>query len=132
MNNNQINQLVLDNLNTGVLLIDDALSIIYLNSSAESLLAVSAHRLLNTDAPQLFAKAAPRRQVFLDALENESAFTERKVKVLLPDLREITVDYSVTPLSQGEQALLLLEMLPIDRTLRIDREDRRASCRERV
>jgi len=123
MNSNQTNQMVLDNLNTSVLLIDSTLSITYLNPAAESLLAVSAHRLLNSYAPQLFADTEPRRLVFQDALENESAFTERKVKVLLPDLREITVDYSVTPLAQSEPPLLLLEMLPVDRTLRIDREE---------
>ena len=123
MNRTQSNQLVLDNLITGVLLIDDELSISYLNPAAESLLAVSATRLLNSYAPQLFVEAEPRQQVFLNALKKESAFTERKVKVLLPDLREITVDYSVTPLMQNEQPLLLLEMLPVDRTLRIDREE---------
>ncbi|MBL4782964.1 MAG: PAS domain-containing protein [Porticoccaceae bacterium] len=123
MNSNQTNQLVLDHLNTGVLLIDKQLSVIYLNPAAESLLAISAHRLLNSDAAQLFAEAKPRRQVFLNALKNESAFTERKVKVLLPGLREITVDYSVTPMTQDGQQLLLLEMLPVDRTLRIDREE---------
>ncbi|MBQ0719812.1 MAG: PAS domain-containing protein [Gammaproteobacteria bacterium] len=124
MNSNQTNQLVLDNLNTSVLLIDAELCISYLNPAAESLLAVSAHRLLNSYAPQLFVEAEPRHQVFVNALENESAFTERKVKVLLPDLREITVDYSVTPLAQaGQPLLLLLEMLPVDRTLRIDREE---------
>lgn len=123
MNCTQTNQLVLDNLNTSVLLIDAQLSITYLNPAAESLLAVSAHRLLNSFAPQLFVEAEPRHQLFLNALENESGFTERKVKVLLPDLREITVDYSVTPLTQSEKPLLLLEMLPVDRTLRIDREE---------
>lgn len=122
MNSNQTNQLVLDNLNTGVLLIDIELSITYLNPAAESLLTVSAHRLLNSYSPHLFTDAEPRRLVFQDALENGSAFTERKVKVLLPDLREITVDYSVTPIAQDDQQLLLLEMLPVDRTLRIDRE----------
>ena len=123
MNSIQTNQLVLDNLNTGVLLVDDKLSITYLNPAAETLLAVSAHRLLNSNAAQLFVEAEPRHQVFLNALQQESTFTERKVKVLLPDLREITVDYSVTPLVQEGRQLLLLEMLPIDRTLRIDREE---------
>jgi len=123
MNSNQTNQLVLDNLNTSVLLIDGELSITYINPAAENLLAASAHRLLNSYAPQLFAEAEPRHQVFINALNNESAFTERKVKVVLPDQREITVDYSVTPIAQGAQHLLLLEMLPIDRTLRIDREE---------
>jgi len=123
MNSTQTNQLVLDNLNTSVLLIDDRLSISYLNPAAESLLAVSAHRLLNSNAAQLFVETEPRQQVFLHALKKESTFTERKVKILLPDLREITVDYSVTPLNQEGKQLLLLEMLPVDRTLRIDREE---------
>lgn len=69
MNSNQITQLVLDNLNTSVLLIDDDLSITYLNPAAESLLAVSAHRLLKSNAAQLFAEAEPRHEVFLNALK---------------------------------------------------------------
>ncbi len=115
------NQLVLDNLNTVVLLIDSTLSITYLNPAAESLLAASTNQLLNSYAPQLFVDTERRCKVFRDALHNESAFTERMVKLLLPDLQEITVDYSVTPLKQSEHGMLLLEMLPIDRTLRINR-----------
>ncbi len=123
MNTNHTNQLVLDNLNTVVLLIDSELSISYLNPAAENLLAISAHRLLKSYAPQLFVEAEPRRLVFNEALKNESAFTERKVKLLLSDQREVTVDYSVTPIIRDEEQILLLEMLPIDRTLRIDREE---------
>lgn len=123
MNTNDIDRLVLDNLNTVVLLIDSELSITYLNPAAENLLTASAHRLLHSYAPQLFVEPEPRRHVFNNSLENEAAFTERKVKLLLPELREVTVDYSVTPIKQNQQQMLLLEMLPIDRTLRIDREE---------
>lgn len=116
-------QLILDNLNTVVLLLGEDLKITYLNPAAENLLAVSAPRLLGLDATSLFAESASRRQVFEESLVNNHPFTERKAKLVLPDFSEITVDYSATPLKLSPEAQLLLELQPMDRTLRIDREE---------
>lgn len=116
-------QLLLDNLNTVVLLLDDGLGITYLNPAAEALLATSAHRLLGSPVTTLFSDAHARGAILRDALENGHPFTERKVKMKLLDLREITVDYSATPLTDRDRTLLLLEIKPIDRSLRMDREE---------
>ena len=123
MNDETTNQLVLDNLNTVVLLLSSNLQITYLNPAAENLLAVSAQRLLGRNAADLFADSESRQKVFEEALQNDHSFTERKAKLLLPDLTEITVDYSATPLKVNAEAGLLLELQPMDRTLRIDREE---------
>ncbi|RLA46276.1 MAG: PAS domain-containing sensor histidine kinase [Gammaproteobacteria bacterium] len=123
MKDETTNQLVLDNLNTVVLLLSTDLHIIYLNPAAENLLAVSAQRLLGRNAADLFADSESRQKVFEEALQNDHSFTERKAKLLLPDLTEITVDYSATPLNINAEAGLLLELQPMDRTLRIDREE---------
>lgn len=116
-------QLLLDNLNTVVVLLDEDLAITYLNPAAEALLTTSAHRLLGSAIAPLFADSKTRVATFREALYNGNPFTERKVKLTLPDLREITVDYSATPVIGEDQTLLLLELQPIDRTLRIDREE---------
>lgn len=118
-----VHQLLLDNLNTVVLLLDEDLAITYLNPAAEALLATSAHRLVGSTVAALFVDARARLAAFRDALHNSHPFTERKVKLTLPDLREITADYSATPLLAAERTMLLLEIQPIDRTLRIDREE---------
>lgn len=123
MHDFSFNQLVLDNLNTVVLLLTADLHVTYANPAAENLLALSAHRLYGCHAPELFSDPKARRKVFLEALESESTFTDRKVKLILPDLREVTVDYSVSPVRHNQDQLLLVEMLPVDRSLRIDREE---------
>jgi two-component system, NtrC family, nitrogen regulation sensor histidine kinase GlnL len=116
-------QLVLDNLNTVVLLLGTNLEITYLNPAAENLLAASTQRLLGLNAAYLFIDSEFKKKSLNEALKNDRPFTERKVKLLLPDQTKITVDYSVTPIHISAEAGLLLEMQPMDRTLRIDKEE---------
>jgi two-component system nitrogen regulation sensor histidine kinase GlnL len=116
-------QLVLDNLNTGVLLLDDKLKITYLNPAAENLFTASASRLLGRKASQLFIDAKSKQQVFEDALENNRPFTERKAHISLSDQIEITVDYAATPITINDRVGLLLELRPMDRPLRMEREE---------
>lgn len=123
MNYENTHQLVLDNLNTVVLLLDTNLEITYLNPAAENLLAASTHRLLGLNAAYLFVDSDPKKRSLQDAQKTNRPFTERKAKLELPDQTKITVDYSVTPLNISPQASVLLEIQPMDRTLRIDKEE---------
>ena len=116
-------QLVLDNLNTVVLLLGTSLKITYLNPAAENLLAASTQRLLGIDAAHLFVDSNAKKLSLKAALTNNRPFTERKARILLPDQTKITVDYSVTPLNINPDASLLLEIRPMDRTLRINKEE---------
>lgn len=115
-------QLLLDNLNTAVVLVDASLAVVYMNPAAENLFATSAHRLAGNTIVQLFGDTKARI-TFHTALLDGHPFTERKVKLNLPDQREITIDYSVTPITAGSDKLLLLEIQSVDRILRIDREE---------
>lgn len=123
MNYEKIHQLVLDNLNTVVLLVGSNLEITYLNSAAENLLGASKQRLLGLNVAHLFTDSKTKKFSLQAALTNSQPFTERKVKILLPDQTKITVDYSVTPLNISTEASLLLEIQAMDRTLRIDKEE---------
>ncbi len=123
MNYENTYQLVLDNLNTVVLLLGTELEITYLNPAAENLLAASTQRLLGLNAAFLFTESEPKRQSLEAALLNSRSFTERKAKLLLPDQTTITVDYSATPINISPKAGMLLEIQPMDRTLRIDKEE---------
>lgn len=116
------NHTLLNNLKTAVLLLNDQGRAIYLNNAAENLLEVSFNRIANSDLIDFFVHADTRRSVFKQALSEETPYTERMVKVRLPDNREITVDYTVTPIVDQNQPILLVEMRPMDRSLRIDRE----------
>ncbi|MFP5415205.1 MAG: PAS domain-containing protein, partial [Gammaproteobacteria bacterium] len=114
--------LLLDNLKTAVLVLDADLHVQYLNTAAETLLEASASRLRGAQFVSCFAEPAPRRALLRQALDEQQPYTERTVKLMLVDGREITVDYTVSPIQRKAEALLLVEMLPMDRSLRIGRE----------
>ena len=77
MNSNQLHQLLLDNLNTAVLLLDAELSINYVNSAAESLLQVSSLRLIGSNVSELFSDGESSKGNLLEALEKNLAHTRR-------------------------------------------------------
>ncbi len=116
-------QLVLDNLNTVVLMLGTHLEITYLNPAAENLLAASTQRLLGLKASLLFVDPEEKHASFTAALKENRPYTERKARLVMPDQSKVTVDYSLTPLHLSAEAGLLLEMQPMDRTIRIDKEE---------
>lgn len=120
--NSEREHTLLSNLKTAVLVLNAQCQPVYLNSAAENLLEVSLHRIADSDFADFFSHSNPRRAMFKQALGGETPYTERMVKVLLPDNREATVDYTVTPITEDNKPALLIEMLPMDRSLRIDRE----------
>ncbi len=114
-------QFLLDSLKTAVLLLDDRLRVQYLNTAAETLLEISATRLRGGHFVACFADPGPRETLLRQALNEQQPYTERMVKLALGDGREATVDYTVTPL-QHDTGQLLVEIQPMDRSMRIDRE----------
>ncbi|MFZ5654939.1 MAG: nitrogen regulation protein NR(II) [Pseudomonadota bacterium] len=114
-------QFLLDNLKTAVVLLGDDLRIRYLNAAAEALLEVSANRLRGATFTSCFAEPQPRAALLRQALDAQQPYTERMVKLGLSEHREITVDYTVTPIAR-EREMLLIELQPMDRSMRIDRE----------
>ncbi len=114
--------LLLDNLKTAIVVLDADLHVQYLNTAAETLIEASASRLRGAQFVSCFAEPAPRRALLRQALDEQQPYTERTVKLVLVDGREITVDYTVSPIQRKAEALLLVEMQPMDRSLRIGRE----------
>ncbi len=124
MNQRDPARLILENLTTAVLLFDDALHLQYINPAGEILFDVSARHLLGQQAAQLW----PECRDFVHSLEHSHAsghpYTEREVPLCLPNHKQVTVDLTVTPLRESRRTeALLLELLPIDRHLRIAREE---------
>lgn len=124
MNSNQLHRLLLDNLNTAVLLLDAGLSINYVNSAAESLLQVSSARLIGSNVCELFSDEGASRVNLLEALEKNVAHTRRHEYLRVPASMDLfQIDYTVTPVEVNLQRMLLMEMQPIDRFLKINREE---------
>jgi two-component system nitrogen regulation sensor histidine kinase GlnL len=123
MTENQIPHLLLESLSTAVILLNNQLNIRYLNPAAEDLLAISAIRLQGTPVSQLFEGPDNCIPSLQEALETNHPFTQRQAPITKQDNNTITVDLTATPLQMDETKLLLLEMQPMDRLMRINREE---------
>jgi two-component system nitrogen regulation sensor histidine kinase GlnL len=123
--NRGLEESILENLNTAVLLFDPNLSLCYVNPAGEMLFALSARYMLGLSAGDLITCPGDligRR--FRDAVETRHPFTEREVNIALADGRTITVNCTVLPLHHfGANVELLVELHQVDRQLRISREE---------
>lgn len=115
---------ILDNISTGVLVLDENLQVTALNAAGEALLETSESRSMGQHAGKLVLRPqdwlAPLEQV----LASRSPQTSRGVCLPLHSGQEIQVDILITPVLQENADFgLLVELMAIDRLLRISREE---------
>jgi len=120
-------RLLVDNLTTAILLVDCNLNIFYLNSSCEALFDISLLRAAGQ--PVINILHAPNDSFnTLEALNNSiktgQAYTRREA-IINVNFKDMHVDYSVSQLNTGRpyHPLLLIELNPIDRMLKISKEE---------
>ena len=129
MINDALHRLLLDNLTTATILLDDALHLEYMNPAAEMLLAVSGQRSHGQFISELFSESSEALNSLHHAVEYAHPFTKREALLTSP-AGPLTVDYAVTPILNRGQTLLLLELHPRDRLLRITKEEAQLSKQE--
>lgn len=112
---------LLDSLTTAVVLLNQAFEVVHVNSAAEALLQISAQRAANMPLNNYFLESDAALEKMRGAFGNQEQFTKRKARWRLHTGKRITVDYTVTLLQERDQ--LLLEIQPLDRLLRISREE---------
>lgn len=134
---------ILQHLFTAILYVDDSLTIRWLNAQAEQLLAVSSGRLRGQSILSLLA---PDELTLKDSLINNNregktySLTERfsqakhyqqpfidhdhLIHTQLNGGLTLSVDYSVTPVSDEQQPYFIIEMWGKDRQSRISEEQR--------
>ena len=119
---NIISAEIADALSTGVLLLDDALNIQYMNASAEVLFGNSRRRLIGEAYTRLFDE-----EVILYAFEKvkESGDVQSLRQFHLKSGRGETfiVDIVISTYSNGSEEALLLELSRIDQQLRMTQEE---------
>ena len=121
---NQLQQCILDSMSTAVLLLDNKQRLIYMNPACEELLGLSARRNYN----ELICELLSASDHFLKLLKNTISFsrpcTEREMPLILPDHSSIIIDCTLSLLeSASAESLIMVEMLPMDRHLRIARDE---------
>lgn len=121
---------LLDNLTTGVIALDDRLQLYYINLAAESLLALSGRQVMGAPLADLLLDAEQDMEDIGSALRNGSSFTKRKTELHLVHGKSLTVDYTITPLTDFPGASLLLELQGMNHAERISREEAMISTHE--
>lgn len=116
-------RLLLDNLNTATLLLDDRLRLEYMNPAAEALLAVSGQRSHGQFISELFTETPEALAALRHAIEQAHPFTKREATLVTLAGQALTVDYAVTPIVEQGRNRLLVEVHPRDRLLRITKEE---------
>jgi two-component system nitrogen regulation sensor histidine kinase GlnL len=116
-------QRILENINTAVLLFDEALELKYINPAGEILFEVSARHIVGHSANRLFPESRDFVLALTRSLRSGHPYTERGACLCMPDLRMVTVDVTVTPLQDRNDRELLIELLQVDRHMRIAREE---------
>lgn len=114
---------LLENLSTAVILLDQQLKAVYINPSAEVLLEVSGKRTSGSFVRDLFTESPDSIESLKHSIVAGHSYTKREAEFTLHNGNKITVDYSASPVAGVTPPVLLIEIQPRDRLIRISREE---------
>jgi two-component system, NtrC family, nitrogen regulation sensor histidine kinase GlnL len=120
-------RLLVDNMTTAILLANQDLNVFYLNSACEALFDISLLRA--SGQPVLNLLHLPNdefntQEALMNTLTTGQPYTRREATINV-NFKEIHVDYTVSQLDQNRSyhPLLVIELNPIDRRLKISKEE---------
>lgn len=114
---------LLDGLTTAVICLDAQLRVAAMNSAAESLFGVGRRSALGETLEQAVPPLVAHVGRLRTAIDDGTGFIERELQLRSHGEHSFTVDCTVTPLPVGRNVGLLMEFLPLDRHLRISRDE---------
>lgn len=121
---------IFENLSTAIVCLDSNLEILQINQAAESLLDISGTRSMGQKITSMLLNSDDLESVLVDSLDSGQTFTQRRAQFGLLSAETIMVDYSVTSVADRDgcdrdssKVQLILELHPISRYLRIDRDE---------
>ena len=125
---------IIESLNTAILLVDEDFSIIYLNPAAQALLNVSSNSVHGRQLHNVLANTTELEHAISRSVIERSVFSEREISIFVPTSRtRIKVDCTFTPYAlESGLAAVLIELRPMDRLLRIAREENRLAQQNAV
>ena len=119
-----IQDLIIDNISTAVLMVDKDLNILHLNAAGEMMLDISVKRAIGQNLQQIFNADENFFSRLKSTYKNNHSYSEHELAIRLFNGKELTIDYSVTSIIQPAQPTqLLIEITSIDRHLRIAHEE---------
>jgi len=124
---------LLENMSTAVLLLDQKLRLSHINAAAEVLLGLSGARHQQEFIGKLLIDASETERILQETLDSGQPHTQREAVLTSlhgSELIKSTVDYTATPVDDIPGSALMVEIQPIDRLLRINKEARLFSSQE--
>ena len=118
-----VHKRLLDNLKTGVLLLDSNLCVLYLNMEAESLLQISDSKANQLFIGDLLIGAEDDTTEMRNAIANNSSFTKRAVELMVKPGQNVLVDYTINPFLENGEIQALLELTSLEHSHRISQEE---------
>ncbi|MDO6500263.1 nitrogen regulation protein NR(II) [Photobacterium sanguinicancri] len=113
--------LILDNLVTAIVLLDEELTIRYVNPATEQLFSSSQRRLTHSHFPDLLQHSSLDLELIQATLQSGQGLADSDVTVVI-DGRHHTLELNASPVSWQKELLILLELKPIDQQRRISQE----------
>ncbi|WP_434783505.1 nitrogen regulation protein NR(II) [Mangrovimicrobium sediminis] len=115
---------ILDNISTAVVALDAELQVLSVNNAGEVLLETSEARCVGHGAEKLVTQPETLMDVLEQVRDSRNSVARRSMQLFLHTGREICADLLLTPINGGDSGVdLLLEILPVDRLLKISREE---------
>ena len=116
-------QMILDNLHSSVMVINENLTVECMNPSAENLFQISNTRAHGRSIKELLPCELEFYERLEQALITEHPYTEYQINLNVYPNRKLTVDYTVSTLQyQSGGRYLLLEFISLGRYLKISHE----------
>ncbi|WP_439106297.1 nitrogen regulation protein NR(II) [Congregibacter sp.] len=125
-----LQQDIIDSINSGIIGLDADYRVRLINPAAESLLQLSEARILGIMICELETPDVPWRATLDQAAEEGRAIVRRGLPLDTGDGKPIFADIVVSPMREIANLAYLIELQPVDRLLRISREENIVSAQE--
>ena len=120
---NNVHKRLLDNVKTGVVLLDSELRFIYINAAAQALLEISDRKVRELFIGDILVNADKDIDEMQSAIINNNSFTKRKAELQTIHNKAIFVDYTISPFEQEGKTQALIELNSAEQSHRISREE---------
>lgn len=124
-----IHACLLDNMNTGLLLLDQDLCLQYINPAAEAILAISDNRCQGLPFSQFLYEPEQILSILNKALESDESYVHREASLHLHNHTSITLDLSISLMQMAQpkedkskERFVLIELQHQDRLKNITNE----------
>jgi two-component system nitrogen regulation sensor histidine kinase GlnL len=125
-----LQQDIIDNISSGIIGLDSNYRVRLINPAAEAQLQLSEARLLGSSLCEATGSDLPLQASLEQAAQEGRSIVRRGVSLDTRDGQAAIADLIITPLHDVPELAFLIELQPIDRLIRLSREENQLSAQE--